>query len=92
MNGWTKLDLRQRETAPQQGALVSLYLVPTTVRSQFYRSQHYEIGRFKAMDGGRKVWWQNYRTTEDPIRMKKRYEIWWRYVPEFEERSFHGKK
>lgn len=87
MNGWTKLDLRRKETAPQVGALVALYLYPTTARGQFHQSQHYEIGRFTAPDGGRKVWWQNQRTVEDPLRMKKHYEIWWRYVPEFAERS-----
>lgn len=66
MNGWTKLDLRRKETFPQESALVALYMQPTMARGQFHQSQHYEIGRFKAVDGGRKVWWQNYRTTRGP--------------------------
>ena len=79
---WRILDLRHKESTPAPDALVALYLKPTTVRGQWYREEHYEIGRFKAPDGGRKLWWQDCRGTQDLVRMKRHYEIWWRYIQE----------
>ena len=79
---WKRLDLRSKVNAPCLGELVAIRMYPKNDRSTFYRSERYEIGRFE-MDGG-KLWWKSSRSTEDPVKIKQHYDVWWCPIPAFD--------
>lgn len=81
--GWKRLDLRNKATMPPPDTLVVLYLRPIK-NSGFYDSEQYEIGCFKVGTGQRKLWWQSMRNVNDPVKMRRHYDIWWCAVPEFD--------
>lgn len=69
---------------PPPNSLAVLYLQPVNTRSNFYACDRYETGRFQYDSGGRKLWWHSSRGVNDPVRMRKHYDIWWCPVPEFD--------
>ncbi len=81
---WKRLDLRSKTTMPRPNTLTALYLQPVNTRQAFYSTERYEIGRFKTEDGKRKLWWHSSRGVNDPVRMRKHYDIWWCPVWEFD--------
>lgn len=86
---WKPLDLRRKESMPPVGALTVLRLIPKNGISAHYRTEQYEVGRFKIPDGGRKAWWCTTSASgRDPVRLRKHYEIWWCLVPDFDGPEF----
>lgn len=84
MNQWKLLNLSRCDSRPAPGLLVALRMVPTKEKATFYSREKYDIGRFWA-DGttvGRKLWWHGTRGTEDPVKLKSHYEIWWCIIPQ----------
>lgn len=69
---------------PPLNSLVALYLQPTKGRSAFFSIERYEIGRFQAESGKRKIWWRSSRGVDDPVKMRKHYTIWWYPLPEYD--------
>lgn len=81
MNEWNPLDLITSHPAPEE--LVALRLIPCSGRATFYKSPRYDIGVFKLdPNTGRKLWWHGTHGCEDPIRLKKHYDIRWCQVPD----------
>lgn len=86
MSKWRKLDLANKNDRPDPDCLVALRLTPTVRGRQatFYRDERYDIGKFKADPStGRKLWWHGTHGCEDPVRLKKHYDIWWCEVSAF---------
>ena len=85
MSKWKRLNLARPDERPHPGQLVALRLAPTRSRAAFYSSERYDIGMFKAdPNTGRKLWWHGARGCENPVRLKKHYDIWWCAVHEFD--------
>lgn len=78
MSKWRELDLSRCWGHPAEGQLTALLLKPTNDRATFYAKEKYDIGRFSCdAQTGRKLWWHGTHGCEDPVRLKKHYEIWW---------------
>ena len=83
MNQWKRLNLARRDSRPAPGLLVALRMVPTKEKATFYGREKYDIGRFQVdTAAGRKLRWHGTRGTEDPVRLKSHYEIWWCVIPQ----------
>ena len=77
-NNWRQLDLASRLGRPDPEQLVALRLTPNDGKSTCY-----DIGRFRPdPNTGRKLWWHGTRGRNDPVRLKKRYDILWCPVDE----------
>lgn len=84
---WKMLDLRSKVLMPKPTELVALRLVPKNEAAKFYREERYDIGRFKPDSynpKSRKFWWHGTRGTNDPIRLRKHYDIWWCSINEYD--------
>lgn len=81
---WKRLELRCKEQRPNNGEIVALYLMPNNSRATLYSAEKYDIGYFTKPDSGNKLWWHGKRGTEDPLRLKQHYDIWWTLIPEFD--------
>lgn len=85
MSKWRKLDLTSSWDRPAVGQLAALRLVPNNGRASLYSREKYDIGEFRRdPQTGRKLWWHGTRGCEDPVRLRKHYEIWWCPVHEFD--------
>lgn len=86
MGNWKKLDLTARYGHPEPEELVALRMGPKT--ELFCGSgERYEIGHLRPdpRSKSRKLWWDTgHFGGEDPVRMKKRYDIWWCPVPKYD--------
>lgn len=83
---WTILDLRSKVLTPKVESLVALKLVPKNGTATYYRNERFDIGRFKTESynpKSRKLWWHGARGVEDPVRLRKHYDIWWYPIQEF---------
>lgn len=85
MSKWRKLDLTRCFDHPATGQLTALRLLPNIGRETLNPTEKYDIGRFcRDPQTGRKVWWHGTHGREDPVRIKKHYDIWWCPVYEFD--------
>lgn len=85
MGKWRRLDLTSVWDRPAVGQLAALRLVPNNGRASLYAREKYDIGEFhRDPQTGRKLWWHGTRGCEDPVRLRKHYEIWWCPVHEFD--------
>ncbi len=84
MGRWKRLDLRAKDQRPAAGELVALRLAPNNSRATFYKSERFEIGRFEFDRDGKKLWWRHSRGADDPIGLKRHYDIWWCRVPPYD--------
>lgn len=85
MSKWKKLDLVRKDSRPLPEQLVTLRMIPTGANATFYKEAKYDIGKFETDNAtGRKLWWHGTRGTQDPIKMKEHYDIWWCEVQPFE--------
>jgi hypothetical protein len=74
---WKRLDLRSKADTPATGALTVFRM-----QHRIDQSVRYDVGHLET--DGRKTWLRSTRGTEDPARLKRRYDIWWCPVPEFD--------
>lgn len=85
MGKWKRLDLISLYGHPEAGQLVALRMLPNNGSATFYKDAKYDIGEFQtATEKGRKLWWCGTCGTQDPVRMKKHYVIWWCPVHPFD--------
>lgn len=82
MGKWKRLDLSSNFTHPPINEWTALRLVP---KSGLHTDIRHDIGYFQPdPHTGRKLWWYGSRGCENPIKMKKDYDIWWCLVPPFD--------
>lgn len=85
MSKWKPLELNRRDGRPDVGQLAVLRMIPSNGSATFYTDARYDIGKFQTeSDKHRKLWWSGTCGTKDPVRMKKRYNIWWCPVHPFD--------
>lgn len=85
MSKWPHLDLTRLDGRPAADQLVALRMIPKNGSATFYKDAKYDVGKFQtATDQGRKLWWHGTCGTQDPVRMKKHYHIWWCPLPQFD--------
>lgn len=75
---WKPLELNRLDGRPAVDQLVALRMLPSNGSATFYKDAKYDIGKFQTeTDKSRKLWWCGTCGTQDPVRMKKHYVIWW---------------
>lgn len=85
MSKWQRLDLTCAHGHPEHGQLVALWIIEKHAPHPAFKGEWRDIGRFcTEKSTGKKLWWRGMRGTEDPVRLKKRYDIWWCPVCEFD--------
>ena len=82
MSNWKPLDLIHPDGHPNHNQLVALRLVPVGTD----HGEQHDIGKLKPDPNStsRKLWWHGTHGCQDPIRMKKRYNIFWCVLPHFD--------
>ena len=81
MDSWKRLDLRRSDLGPKPNELVALCLVSEDALGLCKR---YMAGRFKRLDGSRKLWFcRGDGGALDPVRLKSKYTLCWHCLDEF---------
>lgn len=61
-------------------------MLPINVSANFYKDARYDIGVFRSPDEeSKKLWWHGTCGVADPVKLKKRYVIFWCPVEPFDE-------
>lgn len=85
MSKWKPLELNRLDGRPAVDQLVALRMIPNNGSATFYKDAKYDIGKFQTeTDKSRKLWWHGRCGSQDPVRMKKHYNIWWCPLPSFD--------
>lgn len=82
LRNWRRIDLRSRETWPREGTIVVVRMEPKNEREAYYHLDKTDAGSFEPHDS--KLYWKGSSVHRYATELKKHYNLWWCYMPEFD--------